>query len=359
MAVITVATKHFFATFLLFGIQLVTRTCHAFLAPSRRMPARAFGRLPMMNNYNNNNNNADFATQVAERTHPQVALIMPTGVRNTTSKGSGFVVEVRDNYVYILTAAHVAAPGLGLTVSFPGAPGETTATLMKRSVPSDLALIRIPDDKTRTYHPLNVSMQDAIPVGTMAFANGYPAGIVGGPAMTMGIVCGMAQGLYEGGQNHGNGTDADAMFGNTTFVVTDAAMSGGMSGGPLVDVDGVVIGMNALVRPDMRALGNYAVSAANCRAFLESIAEEESPTTGYRVMLYNDRMNTRTRVAQVLRDVAALNETLADQIMMAAHTTGKGIIKEFSPCEEGRIQADVFCSALRVEDVLVEVEQIL
>ena len=73
-----------------------------------------------------------------------------------------------------------------------------------------------------------------------------------------------------------------------------------------------------------------------CRQQLSGVAgqrcgaEEESPTTSYRVMLYNDQVNTRTRVAQVLRDVAALNETLADQIMMAAHTTGKGIMKEFS-----------------------------
>jgi S1-C subfamily serine protease len=328
--------------------------------------------------------NDDFGTQVADRIHPHVAMITPTGVRNTTSKGSGFVVKLQrdknnnnndndnnnNNDEYILTAAHVAAPGMGLTVSFPGDETTYTATLVKRSVSSDLALLRIHNHiRTHQHHSLNMSLQDAIPIGTLAFANGYPAGIVGGPAMTMGIVCGMARGLYgerAGQNNNSNATatntdDDTTLFANTTFVVTDAAMSGGMSGGPLVDVKGVVIGMNALVRPDMRALGNYAVSAANIRAFLDGITYEEGTNsiitpTGYRVMLYNDRMNTRVRVAQVLRDVAGLNETSADQIMMAAHTTGKGIIQEFSM--EGRLAAEAFCNALRVEDILVEVEQL-
>ena len=320
---------------------------------------------------------SDFATNVAQSIHPQVAKVVPVGVRNITSQGTGFVVNYNDDeqYVYLLTAAHVASPGLGLTVCFPDATATAyyAATVVGRDIDSDVALIRFKtDNSTRTYQPLQLSLNETIPVGTLAFASGYPSGIVGGPAMTMGIVCGMAKGVSEWfGSSTATTTKAnnDTSYTerNSTFVVTDAAMAGGMSGGPLVDVNGVVLGMNALIRPDMRALGNYAVSAGTCRAFINRLQEDEhisrsslanNSSTTFRVMLYNDRMNKRTRVAQILKDVAALDEDSAEKVMMSAHTTGRGMVREFPGGEEGRTQAETFCNALRNEDVLVEVEQI-
>ena len=65
-----------------------------------------------------------------------------------------------------------------------------------------------------------------------------------------------------------NGTERMNDDDSIVFVVTDAAMSGGMSGGPLVNASGFVLGVNALIRPDLRALGNYAVSTQEVLAFL-------------------------------------------------------------------------------------------
>ena len=294
-----------------------------------------------------------FAQEVAQVTHPNVALVRPVGVRNMTSQGSAFVVETTPDHVYLLTAAHVAAPGLSLLVSFPypentltphpqDQPNEIQATVMGRDVPSDVALIRIPAQH-RTFQPLpfvTSTTTTTTPVGTLCFASGYPGGIIGGPAMTMGIVCGMAQ-------NSGN---------NVTFVMTDAGMAGGMSGGPLVTMDGLVIGMNALVRPDLRALGNYAVSAMTCCTMWKPWMTEQRQGS-YRVMLYNDPMNQRARVAQILANAAGMNETEANQVMMAAHTTGSGIVRQFVGDDNGRTQAEILCQSLRNDDILVEVEQ--
>lgn len=292
-----------------------------------------------------------FAQEVAQATHPNVALVRPVGVRNMTSQGSAFVVEITPDHVYLLTAAHVAAPGLSLLVSFPYPektltnqpqyqPNDIQATVMGRDIPSDVALIRIPA-QNRTFQSLPFATTTTTAVGTLCFASGYPGGIMGGPAMTMGIVCGMAQSSTN----------------NVTFVMTDAGMAGGMSGGPLVTMDGLVIGMNALVRPDLRALGNYAVSAVTCCTMWKPWMTKQSQGS-YRVMLYNDPMNQRARVAQILAKAAAMNETEADQVMMAAHTTGSGIVKQFFGDDEGRIQAETLCQLLRNDDVLVEVEQV-
>jgi S1-C subfamily serine protease/ATP-dependent Clp protease adapter protein ClpS len=359
---------------------------------SKRILSHNFHRLAFAST---NGFGVDFARNVAQTVHPSVALVTPMGVRNMTSQGSGFVVDWKDDYpsesrsVYLLTAAHVAAPGLQLTVLFPSQ-GATphSATVVGRNAQSDVALIRIELNDTEATDlelvgkPLQLWTQEKVDVGTLSFASGYPAGITGGPAMTMGIICGMASGFPGYGhapQQRSNDDDqkntnetsfARAHANTTTFVVTDAAMTGGMSGGPLVDADGVVLGMNALIRTDMRALGNYAVSASTCQEFLTRLAEEReqsrllqnsasSPTPltfGFRVMLYNDRMNKRERVARILKEVANIDETDANSIMMSAHTTGSGVVREFPGGD--RVEADSFCDALRRQDVLVEVEEI-
>jgi S1-C subfamily serine protease len=124
-----------------------------------------------------------------------------------------------------------------------------------------------------------ISNQTKATIGTRAYAVGYPSGGMVGPAMTSGIVCGNALGLVTSSSvdlfEAKNETDTDGSGRNTKtkYVVTDAAMAGGMSGGPLIDADaGVVLGLNALINMELRALGNYAVSAAECTDFLDRLS---------------------------------------------------------------------------------------
>lgn len=367
-------------------------------AQRRKQSHRNPRNVATLRSSNGNYFDPDFAPRVADKVHPSVALVLPVGVRNSTSQGSGFVVDFPDTRnkndkksLHLLTAAHVAAPGLRLLVSFPQDHEQSDnsprpATCIGRDVSLDLALIRIDpqdgdDSPLPQVEPLPMSCLEENQVGTLVFANGYPGGISNKqPAMTMGIVCGMAHGSLRetawfapsASENENKTSTADSTSDSSTssfaqnnsisFVVTDAAMAGGMSGGPLVNLDGQVVGVNALVRMDMRALGNYAVSASTCREFLSRLAQaqiedtQDQEASGYRVILYNDRMNKRARVSQILQEVASLNKLDADKVMMSAHTTGRGVVREFARGD--RDEADVFCEALRKEDILVEVEQL-
>jgi S1-C subfamily serine protease len=298
---------------------------------------------------------------------PSVALVTSIGVRNSTAPGSGFVIDLvgrgdDDDYdydcIYLLTAAHVASPGTRIEISFSNSENNNRrpATVIGRNNTLDLALVRadrFEDD------PVGLTISATTPeVGSLAFAHGYPASRMRGPAMTCGIVCGIADGLGMPDEYLMNSTNATNMDDTTSFVVTDAAMSGGMSGGPLVDMEGTVLGVNALIRPDLRALGNYAVSADEIRSFVQTVSLtntkqlSEDSSRGYCVVIFNDRMNKQARVAQVLREVAMLEEEDAEKIMMDAHTTGRGLVKQFSD----RQNADELCQSLRKEDILVEVE---
>ena len=111
---------------------------------------------------------------------------------------------------------------------------------------------------------------------------------------------------------------------------------------------------------ELRALGNYAVSASECINFLEGqslrlndstrYSEYNGQQIAYQVMLYNDRFNKRARVQDLLQNVAKLNETESNRIMMEAHTSGRGLVGEFLGDCDG---AGELCDALRKEDLLV------
>lgn len=308
---------------------------------------------------------------VAQQVQPSVALVTPMGVRKMKTRGSGFVVEFppkndaitnddasdTEEYTYLITSAHVAAPGFEIGLSFQGEDTNFPATVMGRNQTLDLALLRISKEK-KAPSPLSIA-SDLPPVGTVTYAHGYPASRLRGPAMTSGIVCGIADGLGVPDSDETSRTEAP--HDGTVFVVTDAAMSGGMSGGPLTDAEGNVLGVNALIRPDLRALGNYAVSAEEVQSFLKDLASRENEVNGNsdagkaspcEVLLFNDPMNKKARVSNLLKNVAELSEEDANRVMMQAHTNGSGVISTF----DNRTRAYELCEALRKEDLLVEVQ---
>jgi S1-C subfamily serine protease/ATP-dependent Clp protease adapter protein ClpS len=339
------------------------------------------------------------ASDVAQTALPSVALILPLGVRNITARGSGFVIDFPTDafanetqsargIIYLLTAAHVAMPGYRIQVVFKSGEEDEDgvdasismpANVIGRDVSCDLALLRVNIDSAPNMgfippSPLLISDTKAA-IGTKAFAMGYPSGGVVGPAMTSGVVCGNALGLVTANsiiddrrnetQSNSSSDGSSSSDKTTNYVVTDAAMAGGMSGGPLVDgTTGKVLGINALINFELRALGNYAVSASECINFLKEQSlrmndstgqpENDGQQTTYRVMLYNDRFNKRARVQDLLQNVAKLNETESNRIMMEAHTGGRGVVREFLGDD---VEAKELCGALRKEDLLVEVER--
>ena len=148
--------------------------------------------------------------------------------------GTGFVV---DKEGYILTNAHVVdengQEASGVTVVFNKGGSETQRVkgeLIGVDVGSDVAVIKV-DPNAVTLNPLPLGDSSKVTVGEPVVAIGNPLGY--DFSITSGIVSATGRSLQApNGQTIPNG------------IQTDAAINQGNSGGPLIDGNGRVIGIN-------------------------------------------------------------------------------------------------------------------
>ncbi len=139
------------------------------------------------------------------------------------SSGSGFLIDGG----YIVTNEHVVNAGDTVYVRYAGTDWREVS-VVGTDVYSDLAVIDV-DTTPDTTDPLSwVSSRPAI--GTRVVAIGNPFGLSG--SVSEGIVSGVDRTL-RGANN----------FSIAAGIQTDAAVNPGNSGGPLVDLDGNVVGV--------------------------------------------------------------------------------------------------------------------
>ncbi|MEP7289582.1 MAG: trypsin-like peptidase domain-containing protein [Chloroflexota bacterium] len=154
--------------------------------------------------------------------------------------GSGFMY---DNAGHIVTNAHVVQGADRVELTF------SDDTMMYAKVvgidpDSDLAVLQA-EGNTSKYAPLPIADSEAVEVGDRAIAIGNPFQRSG--TMTQGIVSGIhrsVDGLAPAGQNQSY-TIPDA-------IQTDAALNPGNSGGPLLNNQGQVIGVNEQIASSVR-----------------------------------------------------------------------------------------------------------
>lgn len=160
--------------------------------------------------------------------------------------GSGFLYDRRG---HIVTNFHVVEGAVELQVTF--ADGEVRAARLVGSDPTnDLAVIRAPSG-AEGREPLALGDSDELEVGRFVIAIGHPFGLE--QTLTTGVVSGLGRVIESPDR---------AFIGE--IIQTDAAINRGNSGGPLLDLDGRVVGVNsAIVSPTGGSAGiGYAIPAA-------------------------------------------------------------------------------------------------
>ncbi|WP_309382118.1 trypsin-like peptidase domain-containing protein [Cerasicoccus frondis] len=189
--------------------------------------------------------------------------------------GSGFVVTADG---YVLTNNHVVAGGPGrgeadeIIVQLNDG-REFEATVIGADPSSDVAVIKIDTEgESLPFLPLGDSSQ--LRVGDIVFAAGNPLGI--GLTVTQGIVSALER-TDLGILNTRNSPGVES------FIQTDAAINRGNSGGPLVDAQGRVVGINsAIASPTGGSIGiGFAIPINFAAQIMDSLVNDGEVRRGF------------------------------------------------------------------------------
>ncbi len=171
---------------------------------------------------------------------------MPPGMPNdffSRAAGSGFVW---DDEGHIVTNRHVVEGAERIVVMLRDGV-QTDAELVGDDPDSDLAVIRIMDDSVHPP-PLAVGDSDDILPGQLAVAIGDP--FSRGFSMTSGIISAVGRTINP----------TDSSFSVPRVVQHDAATNPGNSGGPLLNRDGEVIGINTQIISETGAFSGVGLA---------------------------------------------------------------------------------------------------
>lgn len=150
--------------------------------------------------------------------------------------GSGFIIS---DDGYILTNDHVAGNATKVVVTMTDG-SKHEARVVGHDVVADVALLKI---EANGLPFLRLSNSDQVRVGEWAIAFGNPFGLFdinAKPTVTVGVISNIGVSFTQSGDN-----GDDRVY--RGMLQTDAAISSGNSGGPLVNADGEVIGINTVI----------------------------------------------------------------------------------------------------------------
>lgn len=213
------------------------------------------------------------STIVVQTYNPLEAFLFGTsGVRQerkeTGSLGSGFIISSDG---YIMTNNHVISGADEIYVKMSDGQ-EYLAKLVGTSPEVDIAILKVSTNKT--FKPLKFANSDNIKIGHWAIAFGNPLGL--NSSMTVGVI-------------GASGRSSLGIEQVENFIQTDAAINQGNSGGPLLNINGDVIGVNtAIYSTNGGSVGlSFAIPsnlASNVRDSIIKSGKYERPYVGISVL---------------------------------------------------------------------------
>ena len=178
------------------------------------------------------------------------------------SRGTGFIITADG---YIVTNRHVVEAAKEKTAEYRvilNSGQEYYAQMIARDQVNDLAVLKIFD---KDLPAVELGDSDRLAIGTTVIAIGNALGRYQNSA-TKGIVSGLGRSLTVN-EYTGNPEYLDSV------IQTDAEINVGNSGGPLIDLEGRVVGINTAIEMTGTAIG-FAIPVNDARPVIKSIREK-------------------------------------------------------------------------------------
>lgn len=171
-------------------------------------------------------------------------------------RGAGSGVIIRPDG-FIVTNSHVISNASNITVAL--ADGRVfPATLVGRDDPSDLAVLKIDAGELPA---LPFADPATARVGDWVIALGNALGLDGGPTVTVGIISALGRSVRTG-----------SGFTLSDLIQTDAAINEGNSGGPLVNLQGQLVGLNTTIIAGAQGIG-FSINSGTVEQFSNDLIE--------------------------------------------------------------------------------------
>lgn len=233
--------------------------------------------------------------------------------RPSSAVGSGFIV---DQSGYVMTNFHVVEDSARITVRLPSGE-EFPARIVGTDEETDLAVIKI--DAGRSLPFLKLGNSDEARVGDWVLAIGSPFGLA--QTVTAGII---------------SKTQRETPYATPfqKFIQTDAAINRGNSGGPLVNMDGEVIGINSQIATstgDYNGIG-FALPSNEAANVYQQILQNGKVRRGYLGVLLDSVKAEFAKIYNLPEAKGAIITDVRDKQSAAARAGLKAgdIIVEFN-----------------------------
>jgi putative serine protease PepD len=215
------------------------------------------------------------------------------GSGQTQAEGSGWVY---DSQGHIVTNEHVVDGATSIKVQFWN--GKTyTAHLVGSDKTTDLAVIKV-DAPSSQLFPLTVGSSTDLQVGDGVVAIGSPFGLE--ETVTSGIVSALHRSI-----------SSQSDFTISNAIQTDAAINHGNSGGPLLDSQGRVVGVNSQIKSESgdNAGVGFSIPSATVSQVAPQLISSGKATHAY-LGVQIDASSSTAKVAKVQPGTAAADAGL-------------------------------------------------
>ena len=182
--------------------------------------------------------------------------------RTQRSLGTGFLISADG---YIVTNNHVVAGADTVLVNLQGSTGKDhslKAQVIGTDEETDIALLKVKADTPLPF--LDFGDSDKMEVGEWVLAIGNPFGL--GHTVTAGILSAKGRNIQSG------------PFDN--FLQTDASINPGKSGGPLINMEGKVIGINTAIIASGQGIG-FAIPSSMAERIVNQLKQDKKVSRGW------------------------------------------------------------------------------
>lgn len=208
---------------------------------------------------------------------------------NQTATGTGFIIDTNG---YIITNQHVIDGAQTIKVTVQGDDTSYTARVVGSDYDLDLAVLKI---DASDLHAIPMGDSDIMRPGDAVIAIGNPLGL--DHSVTVGVVSAKGRPITIQDRNYKN------------LIQTDAAINSGNSGGPLINLQGQVIGINTAVSATGQGIG-FAIPINTAKGILQELmttGKVVRPFLGINMVDVTPEVIARLQLSQDAKGVVVAN----------------------------------------------------